>query len=166
MYSVSAHCDGLQFLQSGFSSPEAQHVWIDGLTGKLEFMMPSGNTNAQLSIVVVGRSEQQQLCTVVANGKVIVSDAEVRQGETEIIAPLPAVAGAVLGKMRVTLTIAHASPVRNKEGKVVDPRYLGMQLVALTVFDKPRAAPVKRGRIQTAIAWRLRKAATLLSGPR
>ena len=127
---------GLAFLRAGFSAPEPELVWVDGRSGRLEFLMPAGKTGVEISLLVAARGQGERLCTVLANGAPILVDASIDDKPVELFATLPPVSGAGLGKMTIVVQISAADQVRDKHGKVVDPRYLGFYLRQFGVFER------------------------------
>jgi len=141
--------NGLAFLRAGFSVPEPELVWVDGRSGRLEFLMPAGKTGVELSLLVAARGRGERLCTVFANGAPILVDAPVDDNPAELFATLPPVSGAGLGKMTIVVQISSADQVRDKHGKVVDTRYLGLYLRQFGVFERvtPSLAVGKFGNV-------------------
>lgn len=142
LYQLRDGGDGLAFMRDGFFQPEAQFVWIDGQTARLEFELPPSNADRELVLSVGGRRARDtgaiQLCTVVVDDQVLLDQAPVEEGKTELRAPLPVAAGTQPTKMRVTLRLHHAEQVTNAEGAVLDPRHLGLQVYGIGVFDAAR----------------------------
>lgn len=140
IYRVKEQGEGLQFLKQGFSSAEPGFAWIDGLLGEIEFEMTANERERELILVVGGRSSGEeadcQTCIVSVNGRQLTTVA-LSDEATDVRVPLAPVAGPNAVKMRVTMRTNHAEQVRNAEGKVLDPRYLGMRLVSMTVLDRP-----------------------------
>lgn len=153
-YRTQISGDGLDFLKQGFSTPEPGFVWIDGLLGEIAFEMTANERERELILIMGGRDlagdPAGQTCTVSVNGRQLVT-APLAEDATEIRVPLAPVAGPNAVKTRVTIRTNQAAQVRNPEGKVLDPRYLGMRLISMTVVDRPTPA------IEVGVAYDFRK---------
>jgi hypothetical protein len=142
LYELRDGGDGLAFLREGFSQPETQFVWVDGLTARLEFEFLPSKAEQELVFSLGGRRAQQtgavQLCTVVINDQVMLDQAPIEEGRTDLRISLPLAGETQPTKMRVTLRLHHAEQVTNSEGKVLDPRHLGLRMFTMGVFDATR----------------------------
>lgn len=143
VYRTQRHGEGLPFLKQGFSKPDPAFVWIDGLMGEIAFEMTANERKRELVLVIGGRDTGgeagAQSCTVSVNGREVTS-ATFTEDATEVTVPLYPVAGPNAVKTRITIRLNRAEQVRNAEGKVLDPRYLGMRLISMTVLDRPTPA--------------------------
>lgn len=140
VYRTQRHGEGVPFLQQGFSAPDPGFVWIDGLMGEIAFEMTANERKRDLVLVIGGRDPGDgagdQNCTISVNGRKVTS-ATFTEDATEVTVPLYPVAGPNAVKTRVTIRLDRAGQVRNAEGKVLDPRYLGMHLISMSVIDRP-----------------------------
>ena len=143
VYRTQRHGEGLPFLKHGFSIPDPAFVWIDGLMGEIAFEMTANERKRELILLIGGRDTGgeagPQSCTVSVNGREVTS-ATFTEDATEVTVPLYPVAGPNAVKTRITIRLNGAEQVRNAERKVLDPRYLGMRLISMSVLDRPTVA--------------------------
>ena len=160
-YDLGHDGDGLEFLSSGFCPPEAASVWIDGPLARLDIPALGGQGPLQLVMVASGRRSDvdgaEQRCTVFVND-VAMAECAVAEHETQVIVPLPPLDQAAPVRLRVRLSLQHATNPVNAQGEVVDARRLGMRLRQIGLFKVPALAeqPVQQVRTLRSAAGRIR----------
>jgi hypothetical protein len=126
-------------MRGGFAHPEPEFTWIDGQIAQLELELPDRTSEQELVLVVSGRRSREtgadQLCTVSVNDQVLLDQVLVKERRTELRALLPLGSGPQLSKVTITLRLKHAEQVIDAEGKIIDPRNLGLQVFAVGVFE-------------------------------
>jgi hypothetical protein len=135
-------------MRGGFSHPEPEFTWIDGQTAQLELELPGNISEKELVLVVSGRRSREtgadQLCTVSVNDQVLLDRVPVKERRTELRVPLSLPSGPQLSKVSITLQLNHAEQVIDAEGKIIDPRNLGLQVFAVGVFERNRSQPLSQ----------------------
>jgi hypothetical protein len=154
MLETNSKGDGARFLGAGFSSPEAKHTWIDGKTAVVEFVPPPTQAGLQQTLVFFAagrgaRTGRMPSATVMV-GDVEVGSFSLAPQARNYEIPLPS------GLLRperlnsVTIKIDLAEPVSGPDGRIVDPRRLGFQLIKFGVFEdygrKVDGAVLRKGR--------------------
>lgn len=142
MYEVRKGAEAIDALREGFSHPEASFVWLNGRVGKLEVELAEDIDDEQdLVLLVSGRrnalTNEDQTCTVLVNGDVVLEDAAVPEAPTELRATLSKL-HLQRGNLLITLRIKHADPVADSSGRIVDQRHLGMTLAGFGVFSRTK----------------------------
>ncbi|MHB8285116.1 MAG: glycosyltransferase family protein [Caulobacteraceae bacterium] len=136
VYATCLTGDGGQYLSSGFSSLEDEHVWIDGVEAEINFSVPDDEKDLELVFLVDGRSHTEtgraQHCTVTLNDFVL-GYFRVANSEHRFALNPQLYRGASTWKVR--LLVDHAENVVDDEGKVIDSRRLGLQVRGFGVFD-------------------------------
>jgi hypothetical protein len=143
-----AGSDGLRFLVGGFSQPEADHVWLEGERGVIEFSLqpsePARYEDHVLVLTVAGRrcleTGRNQHVTVAINGMVThYATVPERFVDLEIAIPRMLMRGA--STFRVEITPDHAEPVFDDRGAVIDPRRLSVDFNSIAVRRTLQAEP-------------------------
>jgi hypothetical protein len=138
-YEIRDGGDGLAFMREGFSVPEAQFIWIDGQTARLEFELQPSKGEQELVLSVAGRRASatgaSQRCTVVLNDQVLLDQVPVDTERADLRAPMPQFLETQPTKTRLTIRLDHAEQVLDPDGKVIDPRHLGLRVFTVGVFD-------------------------------
>jgi hypothetical protein len=141
------------YLVAGFSYPEAEHVWIEGERGILEFTIPHVRgratqfQNVEMKMRVRGRKSstgREQYCLIALNGAII-SYVKVPESESEISVPFPNKLVEGVNKFRLELIPEHREPVLSSDGTVVDPRFLSILIKSLVVSSSDTARTPKFG---------------------
>jgi hypothetical protein len=164
------HCDrpasmcsggsGLRFLVSGFSVPEAGHIWLEGESGILEFSLPGSDgavavsgagtgefelSDFVLKIAVAGRKSnvtgREQHCTLAINNAVV-GYSDVPDGGGLIVFPIPPKVIALNRSIRLEIIPDHREPVLNGDGDVIDSRLVSIMLKSLEVSRVGEVPPV------------------------
>jgi hypothetical protein len=175
LYALQRDKDGIALLKTGFSPPEPDFTWVDGVTGILQFTLTQDQRPVELFLLAGGRAldegKKQPTCTVLLND-VKLNSFNVEVGLEEYRFPLPAQIDRE-AIVTVTLSLDVAEQVLGANGKVIDPRKLGVKVASfgLMSVERPSDAgrlgyPVLRGtdafktRLKSAIKRRLRSSAT------
>ncbi len=142
MMDVRAGSAALQYLDTGFSHPEAEGIWIDGGVGTLRLRIANAGKpeDLQIALTLAGRPAQAdnrpQHATVAVNGMTL-GYFQLSERPTSITVQLP-LGLAAAEVLQVRIMADHAEPVRNAEGAITDPRRLGIVLTGLGIFRSAR----------------------------
>lgn len=133
-------------LARGFYAPERNLAWISGLEGGLAFRIPKTEGQVSLCLHMVGRASREgvpQTVHLKINGR-DEGSFPLGENETAIERPIPADYDVV----RVDFRLAHAEPVYNELGEIIDNRMLGGALLAIglksEVSSRARTVPGER----------------------
>jgi hypothetical protein len=138
-----------QARSNGFFPWEGDYAWINGNSAVFQFDIDTNAEDAEswLVLVLAGRKSKRdvtQRCTISVNGKEIASELISERLQRQFF-KMPQDFEA--SPMRVELKLAHADPVVDREGKTVDPRYLGLRVQGFGVMTKRPALQLKKDHI-------------------
>ena len=158
MMDVRTGSAALQYLDTGFSHPEAGGIWIDGGVGTLRFRVANAGKieDMQIALMLAGRpalaDNRPQHVTVAVNGMTL-GYFQLSAQPVAITVRLP-VGLAKAEVLQVRIIADHAEPVRNAEGAIVDPRRLGILLTGVGIF---RSAKVPLPELAPDLDYDLRR---------
>lgn len=148
---IRKDCAGEKFRAQGFSHPEENFTWIDGIYAELKFSLiafdrSEDTGNLILVIVMAGRDSEvtgrSQACFVSVNG-VRLKYTAISSDVQEVVVELPVFVHADR-HITIGLELQHAEQVKNSLGDVIDPRRLGARVHSVSV----RA---REGGVQTVV---------------
>lgn len=127
----------IRALTAGFYAPERNVTWMCGLLGELEVRVRETLQNPVLSIKLQGREANQlgtaQEVFISINGREVQKinlASEARKYQ------IPIAADDLTDILRISIRGAHAEPVLDGSGNIVDPRLLGVALFEVGIFEQ------------------------------
>lgn len=146
LYNLAIDGDGLPLLREGFSHPEREFIWLDGIMGTLTFTVASDDRPLELVLTAGGRSDSAASpprCAILI-GDVELASFEVPEEMTEF--RFPCEIGTAKTARTVRLSLDRAEAVSTSNGTVLDPRKLGMRIGKFGVMPIDAAATPEEAR--------------------
>ena len=147
---LNSEAEGLNYLGDGFSIPELDGTWLDGVRGVIEFTLPHDASSALedyrilLGLLGLRNSEtgRMQHCTFIINNVAVAYHAIPDfKSQVSIKVPLNIMSGS--GSFSMEIIADHACCVRNELGEIIDPRELSVLIDSICVSrDSYESAPI------------------------
>jgi hypothetical protein len=141
--SVAVGKEGLKYLEKGFSFPEPDRVWIEGLEASLNFIVPATDKILELLISLGGLSngDKKQHCLIAINGFVLGYLALDEQAR-EFKCLIPSSLSIANHNCRLSIIADRAEVVVDESGQRVDDRRLGVYVTELGIFEEGSAEQI------------------------
>lgn len=141
VFAVQADGEGMRYLTAGFSTPEANAVWMEEDKGVIQFTLPAEVRNhvEDYSIILgmLGRRSSEtgrmQHCTFIVNNIAVAYQA-VPDFFTNLAIRIPLNIMRGSNSVRLEIVPDHMEPVRDASGNVVDARNLSVLVNSLSVM--------------------------------
>lgn len=146
IYEGHTHGDEILSASTGFFHFEASAAWIDGITASIELELTAPRGQRWLSLTAAGRRSEVgrlQNCQVSLADKTL-GTIELDKRFERFYLEIP---DTVEGHVQLKFEAAHAEPVRDRDGAVIDARKLGVRIKSLGVVTKRIDRQLQAGRI-------------------
>ena len=134
----------IRTLFAGFYPPERLGTWMCGLSGDIRLRVKGAISEPVLCLRLSARKSNHIDTPQTVRVSVNDGDAQellVGEGASTFSIALPALDRDAT--MRISLRAAHAEPVLDSSGEIIDPRLLGFCLFEISVFEKSALQPPK-----------------------
>ena len=138
LFETRKGADGVHLLGTGFSTPEAEFTWIDGANALIQLELTESLRHLDLLLVTGARASSRtsvpQILQITINDTTV-ARREIAEGKTEFRVPVPDRIS-VDRTMSILLSLRYAEPVTDENGKVLDPRKLGLWVGGVGLVER------------------------------